>query len=580
MHKNRDAYRNLIYNIPIKKRLPLLIILLLALVIIIFSYSSYISVRKASLDAGIDRVKGLATQFSSLFGQSANSLIISAVNAANSEPVVRFVKSGGKKFSSDATRVLDNLGYTADTLTLMIELRNAGKERILTSSAIKQPVIPDKEFMDNYLVPGIPSVSEFYKLDKHIYWAAVAPVTFEKKTIGYLIKWRLVLASKAVIKDMTKLLGADAELFIGNSDGNLLYDLNTIIENPPVDIKKSDKIFEYSRIQGTPLIAASEKVRGKPWIVLVELKKNSLLEASRKHLAFLIIAGLILLAGGFILALIMSRSITKPLGMLKEATSGIALGNYSYYLSIEQKDELGDLANAFNIMLRQIVNSRSSLESSLKEKEVLLREIHHRVKNNLQIVSSLLNLQTAYLKDPAALKALQNSQNRIKSMAIVHEKLYQTENFIRIKLDDYLDELLQNLSASYQVVSDEIIFIKEIEKIFLNIDQAVTIGLILTELVSNSIKHAFNIKKEERKNEICVTGRLLKENDYLLSVKDNGDGFPVNYDSGSSPSLGLKLVDILVSQINGRIELKNKTGTQFDIYFSIQDTKKLNPVAK
>jgi two-component sensor histidine kinase len=574
------SYKHSINNIPIKKRLPLFITLLLLLVIVIFSSSSYISIKKASLDAGNERLKGLVTQFSSLFSQSADAFILSAKNVADSEPLRKFIESNSGKFSNEVNTLMNSISSEKDTLTLMVELRDAHKNRIFTASDIKRHIEPDGEFINKYLIPGVPCASRFYELNNHIYWAAVAPVTSQKNTIGYVIKWRLVLASKTVIRDLSKLLGANASLFIGNQDGDLWYDLNTISQNPPADVKSSNHVFNYSRADGNPLLAASQKIPGTPWILLIELRKDALLQTAEKHLAFLLLAGLILLAGGFILALIMSRSITRQLGKLKEASSGIASGNYSAYVNIPQKDELGDLANTFNIMLHQIVNSKNSLESSLKEKEILLKEIHHRVKNNLQIVSSLLNLQTAFLKDPAALKAIQNSQNRIKSMAIVHEKLYQTDSFILIKFDEYLDELLNNLSVSYQVVPDYITFKTEIEKIFLNIDQAIIVGLILTELVSNSIKHAFNEESGGRKNEITVTCRLVGNNNYLLSVKDNGDGFPSNYDFDNSPTLGLKLVDTLISQIEGRMEMKNKIGSQFDIYFSINDAKKFIPVNK
>ncbi len=221
-------------------------------------------------------------------------------------------------------------------------------------------------------------------------------------------------------------------------------------------------------------------------------------------------------------------------------------------------------------MITQINESQKNLRASLKEKEVLLKEIHHRVKNNLQIISSLLNLQTSFLKDTDSIQAIESSRNRIRSMAIVHEKLYQTENFIQINFKDYVEELVRNLSGSYQSDTDKINYKIEVERIFINIDLATSLGLIITELISNAVKHAFIKKEPENNNEIFIGGELINDNYYKLIFKDNGCGLPKNYNINTSDSLGLQLVTSLAEQIQGTLNVKNESGTLYEIFFSFK----------
>jgi len=196
---------------------------------------------------------------------------------------------------------------------------------------------------------------------------------------------------------------------------------------------------------------------------------------------------------------------------------------------------------------KQIENK---LKASLKEKEVLLKEIHHRVKNNLQIISSLLRLQSGYIKDKQALEIFQDSQNRIRAMALIHENLYQINNLAEIEFSEYIRKLTNNLIRFYTIHNKNIIINSQIEKTFLKIDTAIPCALIINELISNSIKHAF-INSDE--GEIHVEFIALQENKYSLSVSDNGVGVKENIDSLKKQSLGLELVWNLVEQLEGTI---------------------------
>jgi two-component sensor histidine kinase/CHASE1-domain containing sensor protein len=204
------------------------------------------------------------------------------------------------------------------------------------------------------------------------------------------------------------------------------------------------------------------------------------------------------------------------------------------------------------------------IKASLKEKEILLKEIHHRVKNNLQVVSSLLSIQSAYIKDKKALEIFRESQLRIKSMALIHQNLYQTEHLAKINFALYVEKLLSYLFQSFGVNQNLIRMKIDIGDIPVDLDSAIPCGLIINELVSNSLKYAFLTKKEG----YITISLSVSNNNYLLKISDNGDGIPNEIDFYSTKTLGLQLVNTLVAQLEGNIQLnKSAPDTEFVINF-------------
>jgi PAS domain S-box-containing protein len=203
---------------------------------------------------------------------------------------------------------------------------------------------------------------------------------------------------------------------------------------------------------------------------------------------------------------------------------------------------------------RKLVETK--LRASLTEKEVLLKEIHHRVKNNLQIVSSMLNLQMDQLSDTKAIELFKESQNRVRSIALFHERLYQSRDLGRVEIAEYLKGVANGSFVTYGVNPDEIVLAVHTEDIPLGVDAAISCGLIVNELVSNSLKHAF---PDRRKGWVEVTLRSAGT-DVVLEVADNGIGFPVNRDFRSPGTLGLKLVAIFTEQVGGTMDLTRGGG--------------------
>jgi len=215
--------------------------------------------------------------------------------------------------------------------------------------------------------------------------------------------------------------------------------------------------------------------------------------------------------------------------------------------------------------LGERLRAEERIKTSLDEKEILLKEIHHRVKNNLQVISSLLDLQSLHVEDERAMEMFRDSQNRIESMGLIHERLYQSEDFAQIDFDEYIHELVVHLSHSYSVPSNKVTIETNVEKVALDIATAIPCGLIVNELVSNCLKYAFPASVEGRIEVGLKPG--AGENSHLLYVKDDGVGFPDGFDFRRTPSLGLKLVNALVKQLGGQIDLVPRRGTEFQISF-------------
>ena len=210
-------------------------------------------------------------------------------------------------------------------------------------------------------------------------------------------------------------------------------------------------------------------------------------------------------------------------------------------------------------------HAEEQLKESLREKEILLREIHHRVKNNMQVISSLLMLQEELSEDEKVIEMLKDSQNRIISMALIHEKLYRSENFSRIDLKEYIDDLVSGLFQSYGISEDKVALNINAENVLLGIDSAIPCGLIINELVSNSLKHAF---PEYESGEINILIHSTDEDMIELSIGDNGIGIPEDLDFRKTESLGLRIVNVLVdNQLHGEITLNRARGTEFKIQF-------------
>jgi two-component sensor histidine kinase len=207
-----------------------------------------------------------------------------------------------------------------------------------------------------------------------------------------------------------------------------------------------------------------------------------------------------------------------------------------------------------------------TFKTSLQQKEVLLREVHHRIKNNLQIISSLLDIQASYVQDPHISEMFTDIQNRVMSMALIHETLYRSSDLGLVDFGLYIRSLAQQIFCSYNVLADRITMQIDSDEVMLDTNQAIPCGLILNELLSNCLKHAF---PSERRGEVHIELRSDAVRRVTMIVRDTGIGFPANMDFRQTETIGLQLVYTLTEQLGGTLELERNGGTAFKLSFTV-----------
>jgi two-component sensor histidine kinase len=252
------------------------------------------------------------------------------------------------------------------------------------------------------------------------------------------------------------------------------------------------------------------------------------------------------------------ESVEIPI-LCKDGGIRTALWNSANIYADDDSTLVATIAQGQDITERK--QQTTELIRSNREKALLLKEIHHRVKNNLQIIASLLRLNTKYSGDERVEEIFRESQDRIRSMAAVHSMLYKSENFAEINFGEYIRETARQLFRSYNTNPEAISLWINAENVILSVDTAIPCGLIINELISNALKHAF---PDGRRGEIRIE-MDQDENGVRIIFEDNGAGFPEGMDFRNTETLGLQLVNMLVAQLDGAIEMVGNGGTRYVI---------------
>jgi two-component sensor histidine kinase len=229
----------------------------------------------------------------------------------------------------------------------------------------------------------------------------------------------------------------------------------------------------------------------------------------------------------------------------------------------EERDLINSIASRLGLIFKN-KKIDEQIKKDLKEKNVMLQEIHHRVKNNMQIISSILHLQSQRITDKKSMMSLQVCRDRIKTMALIHENLYESQNLAEVDMASYTKKMTTHLFSVNSTLSNRINLKVDIENIFLDINRAIPVGLIINELVTNAFTHGF---PENKKGSVFVQIKLLGKDTYNLIVFDNGVGLPERYEWTNPKTLGLQLVSSLVNQINGTLNINRLKGTRVQIKF-------------
>jgi two-component sensor histidine kinase len=324
-------------------------------------------------------------------------------------------------------------------------------------------------------------------------------------------------------------------------------------------VSKEELSGIYRNYKGVQVLGSALFVPEANWVIIAEKNvKEAFLPLTRIKYIFVLSGG-----GVFFLVLffafIISGKMNVIIKKMIEGTKRIANGDLEHTITIgKRNDEIGEVVESFNSMTIK-------LKELLNAKELLMREIFHRVKNNMQVISSLLSLQCKYIKDEKYIEMVKESQDRIKAMALIHENLYRSKDLSNIDFNDYIKSLAKGLLLSYKMDTSKIALKINIETVSFSIETAIPCGLIINELISNSLKYAF---PDGRDGEINISLRSLDKDELEIIVSNDGVSFPKDLDFRNTESLGLRLVTNLAeNQLHGKIELNRSKGTEFQIRF-------------
>ena len=315
-------------------------------------------------------------------------------------------------------------------------------------------------------------------------------------------------------------------------------------------------------IYSTPLVQEGAQSLGISGYYLVAKSLTNALQPLYRLQKVIFLIGL----GGILLAIFLgttlTQSFTRPISRLLEGIERIENDNYDQPVEVSSKDEFGILTDTFNTLM-------ANIKQNLREKEDLLGEIHHRVKNNLALISGLLELETFQKEDPMLKRTLQNSLLRIQSMSIVHDMLYEAENFSKLSFGNFMTEMIAVIKNQHYEESRNMEIVVNVDDFSLNVNQAIPFGLIINELVTNAYKHAYpNDQPGVIHVSIAEEGKHI-----LLEVKDRGIGLPEGFSIETAETPGLMLVKILSEQIDADLLADVKGGTVVTLGFTKEDKK-------
>jgi len=264
----------------------------------------------------------------------------------------------------------------------------------------------------------------------------------------------------------------------------------------------------------------------------------------------------------FVLSTILQKAISVPLSSLASAAKSVS-ENRDYSLRVQKSgtDELGSLTESFNQMLARIQETDAGLRRAIGEKDVLIQEVHHRVKNNLQVILSLFDMQARQVNSEEAIVVFQDCKSRIRSMSLVHELLYGASDLSKIDFREYAQKLTSDLTNSYNHGSNPVQIDIDLNKVELDISKAVPLGLLTNEILTNSLKHAFTKTESPR----IFVKQIPSSSNLVLLIGDNGSGLPAGTELGTAKSFGLRIISLLSEQLHSKTSVINDQGTVYKL---------------
>ena len=581
-------------RLSIEQRLPLLIFILLLCCILVFSWTSYLGVKKAALSVGRARIQTLTKQLSSMFQQSTTNMTNATRKTVNEGHVKKYLLSGGKESGLETLQLIQTLNK--DTQSVSVAILDENYKPILNT--IKREI--DLKINIDSLLVGLAGsrdsslVGKIYLYGDSMYYPVIAKSFDKNQTIGYIVRWRQVSSNPKAVSQLSQLLGDKAKLYFGNADGSLWTDMIRPVSKS-VTKQMVGKTIQYSAAKEKGLLTAVESMPNTPWLIMIEFSQQTILEAANRFLYWIISIGSLMLVIGLFVAWIMSRNITRPLKKLTRAAQAIASGNYTEVVDIDRHDELGKLARAFNTMAVEVKNSQKNLEIKVKERTAQLEAVNkeleafsYSVSHDLRAPLRAVNGYSVMLKEDYEPK-LDAEAGRIINLIISNAKMMgqliddlinfsrlgrkeATHHTVDMKIlaENSLKELLQNEEENKCRI--------QVDALPLCHGDQSMLKQVWVNLLSNAIK--YSSKKSESRIEIGA-----KENNgmQIYYVRDNGVGFDMqyahklfgvfqrlhNHSDFEGTGVGLALVKRIINKHNGEVWAEASPGNGAAFYFSI-----------
>ncbi|PZR27692.1 MAG: hypothetical protein DI535_09750 [Citrobacter freundii] len=572
MGKKYNFSRIPVRGLSLQQRLPLLICILLLSVLLVFSISSYLTVKKSYLEAGRERLLTLSNQLSGLFGQTFQSYLLTAKQAANDESLRAYLITGTaedrlaalkhmQEFKKDTANVTATL-FDANKKPLLYVIKDGTKERIPQDPSLLSQNIPDGGYIGN-----------LYREGDRLYFPVLHTVKEGKDIVGYLLRWRKLSTTSQGVQQFSQLLGSGARLYVANQNGKVWTDLVTPIDPPKELVNKSNGVFDFNAKDGAA-IGAIQNIQHTPWILTVVFSRADLLAAPNRFLRWLVVAGILFTAIGSFIAWIMSRNLTRPLKDLTAASAALAEGDYETIVPVERRDEMGKLARAFNAMSGKIrlahdslgkqVTETGQMNKQLRDLSAHLQNIREEERMHIarEMHDELGQLLTGFKMDVISVKrklGTETDANVLKKLDAMESASDEAIKFVRKLSAELRPSLLDDLGliAALEWHSQEfenrynirVIFHSEMADISIPPTIGTGIFRIFQESLTNIARHA---KAHQVRASLRVTDGLLK-----LAIIDDGKGFDTTEQRKTLGLLGMKERAIM---IGGTLQLASFPG--------------------
>lgn len=583
-------------NLSIRQQLPLLICLLLLSLIITFGAVCYFGMRSATLRIGQGRLHSLTEQLASLFGQNAKTML-----AANQADANRISDSGTTKIFSrimqdtltDRVEIVDTSGtvLSADSRTAA-EKFISGQERNDLAAPLGRSIVAG-EIIAKHPDPNF--VGKFYLLGDSLYYPIIATIVADHKAAGFLVRWRVVRSSPQAVTQLSQLLGSNAILHFGNSDGTLWTDMAKTVPPPPFDVHTANGVITYDHPGLGSVIASTLPVPGTKWIILVALSRSLILEAADRLLFWITGSGILLITVGMFVAWRISRSFTRRLDRLSQATAALAGGDHSSPVPVDRHDELGKLAADFNAMARKVTLAHQSLEDQVrartKELEVANKELEafsysvsHDLRAPLRAVSGYAMMLKEDYEDSFDAEAKRITGNIISNVKMMGQLIDDLIAFSRLGKREVtrrnvdmksLAEACTSLLLNHWPEDKFNLVVGDLPGCFGDED---LLKQVWINLIGNALKYSSRTAAP-----LIEIGHTGNGNGPIWFVRDNGAGFDMKYadklfkvfqrlhsqEEFEGTGIGLALVRRIIDKHKGRIWAESAPGSGAVFYFTV-----------